>query len=317
MDRDTYWQFVKSCRESKAQERSIEYLYEHLRHFVNKQERVLLCFLEHKKGNLSWLMEQAVLRCGAVPVVWGPDHRWNTLLRQAFHSRATMIIGAPLVILGLAKLRGYRGTPLSFRKVVTAAYPSTDWMIDGIVKGLDCEVGGCFSPGEDGIVAGFACGHSWGVHVRKDEFGVEIVDDHDNPLPNGELGQIVLYPKSNPAIRCRIGDRARLAEELCACGSSSPRLLDMQLGKTMDPELLELSQYLQKWTSILDCRVEKSESGLEIEIICFPGEKLPKLPTAAKLVVRPFNPKNDEPFWYFPVSGITGTMGQNIKEELL
>lgn len=300
MERSMYWQIVDNGMEKQMQERSIAYLAEHLRHFFNKQERVLICFLEHKEGNLSWLMEQAVLRCGAVPVIWGPDHRWNTLLRQAFYSRATAVIGLPLVILGLTKLRKYHNTPLSIRKVVVAGYPCLDWMIDGIVKGLDCEAGGCFTLGESGVVAGFACGRSWGIHLRQEEYGVDIVDNDGEPLPPGEIGEIVLSPKSQPHLRYPMGDHARLEMKPCRCGSRSPRLMDLRPGKSMDPDLVRLCYSLHSWTSILDCKVERGEYGLEIEIVCFPGEKLPKLPSAAKLVIRPWNPKNDEPFWYVP-----------------
>ena len=42
--------------------------------------------------------------------------------------------------------------------------------------------------------------------------------------------------------------------------------------------------------------LEPGEQGLEIELVCFQGEKLPKLPTAAKLVVRPWDPQNDAPY---------------------
>ena len=74
----------------------------------------------------------------------------------------------------------------------------------------------------------------------------------------------------------------------------------MQLGRSADPDLYQLAQDLQAWTSILDCHVAKTESGLEVEIVCFPGEKLPKLPSAAKLIVRPWDPKHDTPFFYMP-----------------
>ena len=57
---------------------------------------------------------------------------------------------------------------------------------------------------------------------------------------------------------------------------------------------------LHSWTSILDCRLTRGEYGLEIEIVAFPGEKLPKLPSAAKLVIQPWNPEVDEPFLYAP-----------------
>lgn len=298
MDRTIYHQIVKYGRTPREQERSIAYLAEHLSHFLRKGERVFICFLEHEEGNLSWLMEKAVLRCEAVPVIWGPDHRWKTLLQQAFVNKVTAIIGSPLVLLGLSKLRRQSGTPLAIRRVITAGYPCPDWMIDGIVRGLDCEVGGCFTLGTSGVVAGFACGHSWGVHIREEAYGVDVVDETGASVPAGESGELILYPKCDPSLRWNIKDCGRLETSPCRCGSKSDRLMDMASGKQSDPVLVELGQMLQSWTSVLDCRLARGESGLEIEIVCFQGEKLPKLPTAAKLVVRSWDPQTDEPFPY-------------------
>lgn len=304
MQREIYRKIVEESTKPEAIERSIAYLAEHLGKFLKKQEVVLICFLEHKEGSLGWLMEQAVLRCDAKPVIWGPDHRWKTLFQQAFFSHASAIIGPPLVILGLTKLMKYNNLPLNIRKVITAGYPCLDWMIDGIVKGFDCEVGGCFSLGESGAVAGFACGHSWGIHLRSEDYAVEIVDNDGNPVANGELGEIVLYPVAHPELRYHMGELARMEVARCECGSISPRLLDLEPSTLTNKDLVALGQYLQSWTSILDCCVSKSESGLEIEIVCFPGEKLPKLPTSAKLIVRPWDPQNDEPFWYIPALNV-------------
>lgn len=300
MNRDSFAQLMRISNEPDMREKTIAYLAEHLGKFLRPQEKVMLAFREHREGNISWLLEQAALRINVVPVIWGPDHRWNTLLRQTFQSHASAVIGSPLVILGLMKLKKQFNTPLPIRKVVTMGYPCLDWVIDGIVKGLDCEVGGCFSVDEEGVVAGFACGHSWGVHIREDCYGVDIVDDEGNSLPAGELGEIVLYPQSDPTVRVHLGDIGRAASEKCPCGSETTRLLDLQLGKNVDPDLYELAQYLQKWTSILDCYLAKSDSGLEVEIVCFPGEKLPKMPSAAKLVIRHYDPKSDEPTWFYP-----------------
>lgn len=302
MDYGAYRKIVEGSMEKQAQERSIAYLTEHLSRFLKKQEQVLICFQEYKEGNLTWLMEQAVRRCGAVPVVWGPDYRWKTLLWLAFSTRATTMIGAPLIALGLTKLQKACATPLYIRKVITAAYPCMDWMIDGIIRGFDSVVGGCFSLGLSGVVAGFACGHSWGVHLREAEYGVDIVDKDGKSLPAGEMGEIVLYPKANPNLRCPTGEFARLEPALCACGCAAPRLLDFAPGKTAQPDLMELGQFLQSWTSILDCRLNKGACGLEIELVTFPGEKLPKLPSAAKLVIHPFDPEHDEPFRYGPTA---------------
>ncbi len=311
MDQGAYHKIVERSKDIQTRERSVAYLAHHLGQFLKKGERVLICFSVHEAGNLSWLMEQAVLRCDAVPVVWGPDRRWKALLRQAFSYKVSAIIGAPLIVLGLTKLARHSATPLSIRKVITAGYPCAQWMIDGIVKGFDCEMGGCFSVGETGVVAGFACGHSWGVHLRVEEYGVDIVDPEGNVLAEGELGEVVIYPEEDPALRYPMGYMARIMESVCSCGSDTPRLLDIQHGHNIDPGMLDLGQMLQSWTSILDCRLNKSECGLEIELVTFLGEKLPKLPTAAKLVVRSWEPEKDEPFPYDPVSKVFAISTEN------
>lgn len=300
MSSEMHRKLIDFSLDPEVQEKTIEYLAEHLGKFLKPRERVMLAFREHTTGNISWLMEQAALRIDAVPVIWGPDRRWNSLMRQTFNSRASAVIGSPLVILGLMKLKKQHNTPLPIRKVITIGYPCLDWVIDGIVKGLDCEVGGCFSVGESGVVAGFACGRSWGVHLREELYGVDVVDAQGNMMPPGELGEMILYSKQDPSVRVAIGDQCRRVVDQCDCGSATTRLIDMAPGLNVDPDLLALAEYLHSWTSILDCRVVKTDAGLEIEIICFPGEKLPKLPSAAKLVIRPYNAKHDEPFWQTP-----------------
>ena len=297
MARSAYHEIVKLGQEPAAIEKSIEYVKKHLGEFLKRNERVLIWFPEHKEGNLSWIMEQAVLRCGAVPVVFEEDRRWKTLLRTAFSTRASTIIGPPLVILGLTKLQKANKIPLFIRNVVTAGYPCLDWMIDGIIKGFDCRTWGCFGLDTSGVVAGFSCGRSRGVHLRDGEYGVDIIDECGASAPEGE---IVIFPREKPALRHPLGEKARIESEQCSCGRTSFRLMDMCPDKNADHDLLNLGQYLQSWTSILDCRLQKSEYGLEMEIVTFPGEKLPKLPTAAKLVVRPWKPDSDEPFFYEP-----------------
>ena len=295
MDAGAYWKIVERSREPAAAEQTISYLSEHLNKFLRKGERVLLCFRCQEEYSLSWFMEQAVLRCQAVPVLWEEDRLWKTLLRQAFTNKVTAIIGPPLILLGLMKLKRHNATPLYIRRVITAGYPCPRWMIDGLVKGFDCEVGGCFGLEHSGIVAGFACGHSWGVHIRQDVYGVDIVDASGKTVPEGVMGQIVLYPKDVPHLRLPIGDYASAALSICPCGSGAPRLENMVYGGLRDPDLDSLAHELMSWTSVLDCHVKKGELGLEIEIVCFQGEKLPKLPTAARLVVRSWDPQTDQP----------------------
>lgn len=281
---------------AEAMEKTAKYLASHLGVFLKKGERVLICF-EDAPGSLGRMFREAVESCGAIPMMWGADRRWKTLLRQAFAYRVGAIIAPPLVILGLSKLARAKSTPLYIRNVVTAGYPCAGWMISGIINGLDCRTWGCFDWKSTCAVAGFSCGDGRGVHVRSEEFGVKILDAQGNELPNGEVGEIWLYHKAEPERLYPVGDRGRLAAEPCVCGETPPRLTDITVGRSMDDRLRDAGQEIMRWTSVLDCRIGRTEAGLEIEIVVFPGEKLPKLPSCAKLSVRPLDPETDEPFW--------------------
>lgn len=280
--------------------KTVQYLYEHFRTFIKRGDTVLICFSNERKFGLGWLLEQAILRCEAAPMIWGPDYRWKTVLQQAFYNRATVIIAPPLIVLGLSKLKKHTGLPMYIRHVVTAGYPCLSWMIEGIAKGLDCSCRGIFSFGETGIVAGASCDYSDGVHIRQDAYDVQIIDEEGNLLPPGEIGEIVIYPKSHPELRMEIGDKAKRMIETCACGMDTPRLLDLHPGNDVDADIYQLGQTLHSWTSVLDCVVKRSPYGLEIELVVFPGEKLPKLPSAAKQLIRSWNPNEDRPYFYAP-----------------
>lgn len=63
-----------------------------------------------------------------------------------------------------------------------------------------------------------------------------------------------------------------------------------------DAQLLAVGDEIIRWSSVLDCRMRKGPGGLEIEIVVFPGEKLPRLPSCARLTVRAWEPETDVPF---------------------
>ena len=300
MDLNILNQMIADAAHPKAAENTVSYIAEHLQSYVRRGDRVLICFSNSTFSGLGWLMEQAVLRCDGVPVIWGPDYRWKTVLQQAFYSHASVIIAPPLIVLGLSKLKKNTGLPLYIRHAVMAGYPCLDWMVEGIRKGLDCTTSGCFGFGETGIIAGFSCGKSLGVHLREDTYGVEIRDFQGNAVPRGTSGSVFIYRKDDPSLCIPLGDRARIVGEPCLCGKESNRLLDCVPEKYEDEDLVELGQRLHSWTSVLDCRMTKTEYGLELELMVFPGEKLPKLPSVAKLVIRPWDPKHDTPFLYVP-----------------
>jgi len=283
----------------EALEDTVRYLTEKM-YFLRKKEQVLICFPDYDPGSIGAVMKQAVEDKDAIPVMWGPDLRWKSLLRLAFSSRASTIIGPPIVILGLCKLAKANGTPLYVRNVVTAGYPCLDWMIDGIIRGLDCHTWGCFDPGDGVIVAGFSCAKSHGVHIRRSEYDISILDPEGNPLPPGEFGDIAVAAKELPDVWYLPGRQGRVETSACPCGCQEPRLMDIAPGRNEDPALTSLRSELHSWSSILDCRVERGQYGLELEIVTFLGYQIPKLPSCAKLVVRPWEPERDIPFGLLP-----------------
>lgn len=272
-------------------EATIAYLAKSFR-FIKPNDTVLICFTRERPNEIGSLFEQAVLRCGGVPIFWEKDFRWKTLLRQAFSNRVTTVIGPPMVVLGLSKIARFNATPLYVRNVVTAGYPCLKWMVEGIARGFDCNAYGCFTPGGQ-LVSGFTCSKTPGIHLRDDVYGIDIVNQDE-----AGLGDMVLFTKENPELRYPVGEKAKLVYH--SCDVSDQHLVDTQPGEASDLELDAITQSLINWTSVLDCRVRRSTYGVELELVVFPGEKLPKLPSAARQIVRPWDPDKDEPFYYTP-----------------
>ena len=291
MEHSAYAKMAALASTPEALEESAAYIASHLRLFLRPRCKVLICFPAKEAADLGSIFVRAVQLAEAYPLVWGPDHRWKTLLRQAFSERAEAVIGPPLVILGMSKLAKATATPLYIRNAVTAGYPCEDWMIDGIIRGLDCNTWGCFGPGIGPIVSGFSCGRSRGVHIREDVYDVTV---------EGAEGAISVSLKSAPRLRLPISDHGRMVADRCPCGRCNTRLMDIAPAERLGAELDDLMQELHSWTSILDVRLERGESGLEMELVVFPGQKLPKLPTCAKRLIRAWNPEEDEPFGLIP-----------------
>lgn len=295
MDRSVLQKMAELAETPEAVERSTAYVTERMRQFLKKNERVLICF--PKKENAACrILEQAIVNCECIPVWLQPDMRWMTMLKTAFTTKCNCIIGPPLMLLGLSKVAKHMGTPLFARNVLMSGYPSTKWMVGGVERGLDCKAWGCFDPGIGAVIAGFSCGNNIGVHIRTEEYEVEIVDGAGKSLPYGEPGNVVLHPKQYPQLRLYTGDQGRLEVTPCSCGCESPRLVDIDRDNGDMQDLTNLCESLHYWSSILDCRAERTECGLELEVVVFQGEKLPKFPSCAKMVIRPWNPETDVPF---------------------
>ena len=273
-------------------EASVCYLTEKIGQFLKRRERVLICFPD-THGSLGWIIGQAVERCQGIPIYLGSDRRWRTMIRTAFSSRCGTIVAEPLVLLGLSKLAKNMGVPLFIRNALLAGYPCMRWMREGMERGLDCKTYGIFDPG--GVVAGFVAHNSRELSVRQDLFDVYARDEDGSRLPDGEQGEVVVCWREAPEIALPI-DYLGQVHHRGEGESATIGITNFAIGRNVHPDIAWLSGHLHRWTSILDCRVTRGDYGLEMEIVTFPGEKLPKLPTCARQVVRPWEPETEIPF---------------------
>jgi len=291
---DVYQEILKLETTQDALESTVQYLTVRIKPFLQTLEPVLICFPDDGPSSLGGVFKEAVLRCEAKPVFWGPDYRWKELLRIAFDTHANTVVGHPLVVLGLMKLARATATPLSVYDVIVCGDPFSHWMVEDLKKGLDCRVWGCYAVSSGPVVAGFSCEQEAGIHIREDVFRPFLRrDGYDVRSMN--RGKICFSVSKKPDLIYDPKHFGILHHQPCSCGCDEPRVdgANPLQEDNLSRELLE-NKFLG-WSSILDYRAEKTESGLALELVVFPGESLPAVPSVARLKVRAWNPE-DVPF---------------------
>ncbi|MFO0792259.1 MAG: AMP-binding protein [Pirellulales bacterium] len=87
------------------------------------------------------------------------------------------------------------------------------------------------------------CSTSGGMHVNADWALLEVVDENNQPVPNGEKGAKVLVTNLanhvQPIIRYEVGDFVTMATEPCQCGNNLP-LVKCVEGRDSDTFTIQL-----------------------------------------------------------------------------
>ena len=120
---------------------------------------------------------------------------------------------------------------------------------------------------------GVECPWASGLHVLEDLVIVEVVDEHNQPVPPGVTGHKLLitnlYNRALPIIRYELSDLVTVADEPCACGRPHLRLASIQ-GRREDMLSLPAS------------------SGGKVEVHAFlMGETLLHMPEVRQYQLRP------------------------------
>lgn len=96
-----------------------------------------------------------------------------------------------------------------------------------------------YSTTETGGMLAIECDAHAGLHLREDTCVVEVVDEQDRPVADGEMGSALLVTswlnRTLPLIRYRIEDSALVSSDPCLCGRATRRIL--QLGGRQEDAL--------------------------------------------------------------------------------
>jgi len=279
----------------EALEATVGYLTDRIKPFLSTLEPVLICYPDEGAASLGGVFKEAVLRCEAKPVFWGPDYRWKELLRIAFDTHANTIVGPPQVVLGLMKLAHATATPLYVYDAIIAGDPFAFWMVEGIKKGFDCNAWGCYAVQSGPVIAGFSCKQEAGIHIREDVFKTCLQRDGDENSARN-FGRLYFMSAKDRELLYDPEHMALVHYHPCSCGCDESRVIEVKSVRSDNLSRDHLEAVLLKWSSVLDYQVEYTESGAALELVVFPGEAIPQLPSFAKLNVRLWNPNEDIPF---------------------
>jgi len=106
------------------------------------------------------------------------------------------------------------------------------------------------------IITSFCeCTAQQGGHLHPDLAVVEIVGERGEPLPAGEIGEVVVTPlavEGMPLVRFGTGDLSFLIDEPCRCGRNSPRLGPILGRKSQMIKLRGTTLYPNSINAVLD-----------------------------------------------------------------
>lgn len=104
-----------------------------------------------------------------------------------------------------------------------------------IEDAFHCKVSNRYGCEEVGLIAVECEAHN-GMHINSSHIILECLDEHDQPVPYGTPGKLVITDLNNygmPLIRYRVEDVGVLSDRQCSCGRTTP-ILERLEGRVAD-----------------------------------------------------------------------------------
>lgn len=152
----------------------------------------------------------------------------------------TVIAGTPSYLFHIADVCDQNGIDIRkdtlLTKAIAGGEPWSESMREKLQNRTGIKVFNCYGASEFYGPMFLECDEQCGFHIWADIALVEVLDENDEPVKEGEKGAIVvtmLQKEAFPLIRYKIGDISSLNWTRCKCGRTHPRLQRLS-GRTDD-----------------------------------------------------------------------------------
>ncbi|MCE1237293.1 MAG: AMP-binding protein [Hyphomicrobiales bacterium] len=197
--------------------------------FTRPGDRVVVAFPAERPGGVGDGLVAALTRLGATPVIAPSEASPAELADLLRRSGARIAAGPPVRLLAAARVSAADGgAPIRLDAALVSSDHASASLRRGLERAWGCAVHDHWGMTETGYGGAVECAAHAGLHVREADLLVEVVDPATGAaLGVGESGEIVvstLGRRAMPLLRLRTGDRGRLIDAPCVCGSRLMRL---------------------------------------------------------------------------------------------
>ncbi len=146
------------------------------------------------------------------------------LVRELNAFQPVIVSGYPSALEVLAKEQEAGRLHIHPKMINAAGETLTDAVRQRVAAAFGCSVGNYYGSSE-AVSLTYECKHQE-LHVNSDWYILEPVDEHDQPVPPGQLSHAVLVTnlanRVQPIIRYKMDDRVTISSTTCPCGSPFP-----------------------------------------------------------------------------------------------
>jgi phenylacetate-coenzyme A ligase PaaK-like adenylate-forming protein len=194
------------------------------------------------------------------------------LVRELNTFQPVIVGGYPSMLEVLAKEQEAGRLHIRPKLINAAGETLTDAVRQHIATAFQCSVGNYYGSSE-AVGLTFECKYKQ-LHVNSDWYILEPVDEHDLPVPTGQLSQSVLVTnlanRVQPIIRYKMGDRVTISQDICLCESPFPvihvigrtdEVLSLPTKQGGEVEILPLaiSTIAEETPGVYNCQIIQTE----------------------------------------------------------